>query len=180
MVQSSKERLGNDPANCLDRTRNRRVLAQRQMGASLIVISPVRFEQVAKMPLAKYDDMIQAIPPDRADQPFRISVLPWRSRRRRPVTNAHRLKAAGENVAVDGVAVTDEVSWCCGPTVGLGELACDPLSRWLRGDPQQSDLAATVLQYQQSIEQSEGDGRNHEQVHPRACLLFSSAMPAAL
>jgi hypothetical protein len=34
--------------------------------------------------------------------------LPWRSRRSRPVTNAHRLKAADENVAVDGVAVTDD------------------------------------------------------------------------
>ncbi len=39
--------------------------------------------------------------------------------------------------------------------------------RWVRGDSQPSDLAATVLQYQQSIEQSEGDGRNHEQVHRR-------------
>jgi hypothetical protein len=46
-----------------------------------------------------------------------MSVLPWRSRRSRPVTNAHRLKAADENVAVDGVAVTDEVSWCCCPTI---------------------------------------------------------------
>ena len=60
------------------------------------------------MPLAKYNNMIQAIPPDRADQAFRISVLPWRSRRSRPITNAHRLKAADENVAVDGVAVTDD------------------------------------------------------------------------
>ena len=78
------------------------------MGASLVVISLIRFEQVTKMRLAKYNNMIQAIPPDRADQPFRISVLPWRSHRSRPITNAHRLKAADENVAVDGVAVTDD------------------------------------------------------------------------
>jgi hypothetical protein len=56
------------------------------------------------MPFAKYNNMIQAIPPDRADQAFRISVLPWRSRRSRPVMNAHRPKAADENVAVYGVA----------------------------------------------------------------------------
>src|ERR1700733_3259828 len=116
--------------------RNRCILAQRQVGASLVVIFPIRFEQVAKMPLAKYNNMIQAVPPDRADQPFRISVLPWRSRCSRPVTNAHRLKAADENVTVDGVAVTDEVSWCCCPTIGLRELTCDPLSRWVGGDTQ--------------------------------------------
>ena len=114
------------------------------------------------MPFAKYNNMIQAIPPDRADQTFRISVLPWRSGRSRPITDAHRLKAADENVAVNGIAITDDVSWCCCPTICLGELTCDPLGRWVRGDSQLKDLATTVLQYHQSIEQSEGDGRNHE------------------
>ena len=133
------------------------------------------------MPLAKHNDMVQAIPPDRADQPFRISVLPWRSRRSRPVTNAHRSKAADENVAVDGVAVTNDVSRCCCPTIGLRELACDPFSRRVRGDTQPQDLAATVLQYQQSIEQSEGDGRNHEQVHRRdAVSMIMQERPPAL
>ena len=94
MVQSSQERLGDDAANCLNRPRNRCILAQRQVGGSLVVISPIQFEQVAKMPLAKYNDMIQAIPPDRTDQPFRISVLPWRSCRSRPITNAHGAQSA--------------------------------------------------------------------------------------
>jgi hypothetical protein len=44
------------------------------VGASLVVILLIRFEQVTKMPLAKYNNMIQAIPPDRADQAFCISV----------------------------------------------------------------------------------------------------------
>ena len=77
MVQSSEERPGNDAANRLDCSRNRCILAQGQVRASLIVISLIRFEQVAKMPLAKYNYIVQAIPPDRADQPFRIAVLPW-------------------------------------------------------------------------------------------------------
>jgi hypothetical protein len=136
MVQSSEEWLGNNAANCLDRPRNRRILAQRQVRASLAVISLIRFEQVAQMPLAKHNDIVQAITPDRADQPFRISVLQWRPRRCRLITNAHRLKTADENVTVDGVAVTDDVSgWCC-PTVGLGELACDPFTRRARGNCQ--------------------------------------------
>ena len=63
------------------------------------------------MPLAKYNNMIQAIP---LIEPIRRSAYPFcngGSRRSRPVTNAHRLKAAheaDENVAVDGVAVTDD------------------------------------------------------------------------
>jgi predicted lipoprotein len=113
MVQSSEVRLGNDAANGLNSPQNWCILVQRQVRTNLVVISSVRLEQVAKVRLTKHNDIVQAIPPDRADQPFRTSVLPWRSRRSWPVTNSHRLKAAHENAAVDGVAVTDDVSWCC-------------------------------------------------------------------
>jgi len=106
------------------------------------------------VPLAKHKDIIQAFPPDRADQPFSIAILPWRTYRRRPVTNAHRLKAADEHITVDGIAVADQVLRCCLPTTGLGELARDPFSRWVRGYAQPQDLARTVVQYQQPIEQS--------------------------
>src|SRR5271155_2389056 len=107
------------------------------------------------MQLAKHDDMVQAVPPNRADQPFRISVLPWRLRRRRPVANAHRSNAPFEDLAINSIPITDDVSRSCGSAIGLRELAGDPFSGWMRGDAQPQDLAATVLQYQQSIEQSE-------------------------
>jgi hypothetical protein len=28
------------------------------------------------MPLTKYDNMVKAFPPDRADQPFTVAILP--------------------------------------------------------------------------------------------------------
>ena len=44
------------------------------------------------MPLAEDDDMVKTFPSDRANQSFRMSILPWRSRRGRPITNAHGAK----------------------------------------------------------------------------------------
>ena len=41
------------------------------------------------------------------------------------------MKAAGKNVAVDGVSVTDDVTRCCFPPKGLRELTSDPFSRWV-------------------------------------------------
>src|SRR5258705_8698729 len=110
---------------------------------------------MAKMPLADHDNMVQAIASDLADRPFTIPVLPRRSRRGRPIPNAHRPKAADEDVTVDGVAVTDDVSRRHVPAIGLGELARNPFSRWVRGHSQPQDLAAIVMQYQQPVEQSE-------------------------
>ena len=78
-----------------------------------------------------------------------------RSRRGWPISNAHRPKAADEDVAVDGVAVTDDVSRRYFPTIGLGELVRNPFSRWVRSRSQPQDLAAIVLQNQQPLEQSE-------------------------
>ena|ERR1700731_3616164 len=46
------------------------------------------------MPLAEDDDMVKAFPPDRANQPFRMPILPWRAGRGWPVTNAHGIEFA--------------------------------------------------------------------------------------
>jgi hypothetical protein len=54
------------------------------------------------MLLAKYDDMVKAVPSDRADQPFTISVLPWRSRRGWTIPNAHRPKSPDDDIAIRG------------------------------------------------------------------------------
>src|ERR1700688_1570343 len=77
---------------------------------------------MTKMPLAEHDNVVKTFPPDRTDRPFTISVLPRRSRRGWPIPNAHRPKAADEDVSVDGVPVTNDVSRRYFPTIGLGEL----------------------------------------------------------
>src|SRR3984893_379815 len=117
---------------------------------------------MAKMPLAEHNNGAKTFPPDRTDRPFTIPVLPRRSRRGRPIPNAHRPKAADEDVTVDGVAVRNDVSRGYFPTIDLGALARNPFRRWVRSHSQPQDLAAIVLQYQQPIEQSERDCRNHE------------------
>src|SRR5258706_13948913 len=77
---------------------------------------------MAKMPLAEHDNVVKTFPPDRTDRPFTMSVLPRRSRRGWPIPNAHRPKATDEDVTVDRVAVTNDVSRRYFPTIGLGEL----------------------------------------------------------
>src|ERR1700751_6307658 len=110
---------------------------------------------MAKVPLAEHDNVVKTFPADRTDQPFGISVLPRRSRRGWPIPDAHRPKAADEDVAVDSIAVTDDVSRRYFPTTGLGELARNPFSRWVGSHSQPQYLAGIVMEYQQPVEQSE-------------------------
>src|SRR3954453_16434816 len=79
------------------------------MRSGAVVILSIGAKHMSQMPLTKYDYMIKALASDRADQSFRIAVLPRRSRRCRSVANAHCANAPNECLAVDAVAITDEV-----------------------------------------------------------------------
>src|ERR1700722_1171660 len=125
------------------------------MRASRVIVGRIRSQQMAKMPFAEHNNEDKTFPPEQTDRPFTISVLPRRSRRGWPIPNAHRPKAADEDVSVDSVAVTNDVLRRYFPTIGLGELVRNPFSRWVRSHSQPQDLAAIVLQNQHPVEQSE-------------------------
>jgi hypothetical protein len=57
---------------------------------------------MTKMLLAEHDNVVKTFPPDRTDRPFTLSFCHGDSRRGWPIPNAHRPKAADEDVTVDG------------------------------------------------------------------------------
>jgi hypothetical protein len=126
MMQASEKRLGDDTANGW---------TQRETGTSFLTDRLVRAS-------SKHLRLIE--PTGRSAHPFCQGQTP----RGRPVTNAHRPKATDERITVDGIAVTDQVSRCCFPTIGFGELARDPF-RHCVARLRPATRSATVVQYQQ-------------------------------
>src|SRR5262249_43421159 len=104
------------------------------MRAGLVVVSLIRREQMTKVPLAKHNDMVKAIPPDRSDQPLRTSVLPWRPHCNRPITDTHRSQPAENGLAIDAIAVANDVARRPLPPVRLGQLAGNPFRCRVRRD----------------------------------------------
>src|ERR1700724_2417130 len=76
---------------------------QREVRPELVVIRDVGCDDAAEMSLAEHDEMVETLPSDRADQPFDVSVLPRRSRCRRPITDTHALEASGDGLTIDRV-----------------------------------------------------------------------------
>jgi hypothetical protein len=101
---------------------------------------------MAKVPVAEHNNMVKAIPPDRADKSLRISVLPWRVWCNRPIPYAHRSKAADEGIAIDAIPIANDILRRRLPAVCLGELARNPLGARMRGHIQPQDLTAAMLQ----------------------------------
>ena len=106
----------------------------------MIVVGRIRSKNFAKMPLAKYNNVVKAVPSDRADEPLTIAILPWRPRRDWPIPNAHCPKASDEDVAVNTVPIASEVPW-----------PLPPFGSWARGYPKPEDFAATMLKNEQPV-----------------------------
>ena len=81
---------------------------------------------MAQVSLAKDDDMVKTFPPDRANQPFRMTILPWRLGCCWPLAKAHRTEPPGENFAIDRIAIADNVLRRPFSAAGLGELPGHP------------------------------------------------------
>src|SRR3982074_1288141 len=65
---------------------------------------------MAKLLLAKHNDMVKAIPPDRSDEPLRTSVLPWRSWCYRPISDTHGSKSAENGMAIGAIPIANDIS----------------------------------------------------------------------
>jgi hypothetical protein len=68
-MQSAKDRSAEYEANRLDGARNRGILVQGQVRALLIVVIQIRPQQMTEMTLAKDNHVVNALSPDRPDQP---------------------------------------------------------------------------------------------------------------
>ena len=82
------------------------------MNSAYIIVRGELDEDPTQVGLPEHDQMVDALPPDRADPSFRKTVLPRRAGRDGLVANAHGAQAAGDNRTVNGVTVADQVAWC--------------------------------------------------------------------
>jgi len=77
-------------------------------------------QNAAQMHLTQHNEMVQALTPDRSDQPFGKAILPRRGRRIRHISDAHGANSSRDDAAIDLVAISDEAARRLIPRKGLG------------------------------------------------------------
>jgi len=117
------------------------------------------------MCLAQDNDVVQALAPDRSDQPFGNAILPGRGWCNWLIADAHGAKSARDNGAVDPIAVPDHITRSPVPRKCLGELACNPLGCRAPCDVDPDESSAVQPDDDEGIEQVESDRWSNEQVH---------------
>src|ERR1700676_2223072 len=117
------------------------------------------------MCLAEDNDVVQALAPDRSDQPFGKAVLPGRGWRGRLVPDVHGAQSACDDAAIDPIPIADEVTRSLIPRKCLRYLTCNPFGRRICCDVDPDQVSAVEPDDDEGIEQVETDSWNNEQVH---------------
>ena len=89
------------------------------MRSYIIAISSIGLQDAAQMCLAKNNEMVRALAPDRSDQSFGKAVLPRRSRYGRLVPDTYGSQSASDDCAVNPMNA-DDVARRPIPKEGLG------------------------------------------------------------
>jgi len=124
VVRTTDLRDGDDSADPrrLDGARVRTILVERKMRPGAVVIIHVGREDAAQMALVEDDDMVQAFPPDRTDDPLDVGVLPRRAWRRDDLGDPQRLNLVANLEAIRGIAVAQQVARRTVPRERFGHL----------------------------------------------------------
>src|ERR1700730_6636184 len=109
--------------------------------------------------------MIQALSPDRADEPFDVPILPGRPRCGWSIPNSHGSEASRYGMAIRGISVPNEILGCLIPGEGFGDLSGDPFGGRIGGDVDPHQVASLKLDDHQGIEQLEANGRHDKHIN---------------
>ena len=110
------------------------------------------------------DKVVEALAPERPDDPLDHGIGARGSDRREQRLGAKRLSPRHELRAIGTVSVPDQILRCCSPRSSLDELLPDPHGGRVRGDIDMDKLALIVGDEPQHEEGLEGQSRDSEQV----------------
>jgi hypothetical protein len=123
-----------------------RIIVQREVGTSPVIVGQVLLKVAAPRALVPHDDVVKALAPQGADHAFHERILPRRTGRRRHVFDAHRQRSVSKVQSVERVAIPYDESRRGVPRPRLAELLRGPRRRRVRRDVHVDDAPSVVRQ----------------------------------
>ena len=96
--------------------------------------------------------MIQTLSSDRTDEPLREGILPWAVRGREDFLDPRALHTAPKLLAVDLVAIVEEIVWSGVVREGVHDLLGGPVGGGMLGDVEVQDATALVGKHDEDEE----------------------------
>jgi hypothetical protein len=152
------------PVNWIGRVSGASLSNDRCVRPDLVVVTGVRLERTTQGCLTHDHNVVEALAPDRSDEPFNMAILPRRAWRGRMVPNPHGLQSATDDCPVRPVAIPKQMARCLIPGECLGDLVRDPFGSRVRGDVGPHRASPVQPHDHDAIEKLKAYGRHDEQV----------------
>jgi len=156
-----------------------RVHIERKVCAPAVIIIEIACECSLQVPFIQYDDVVQTLPSNRADDPFRVRVLPGTPGGNQHLFYAHVLHPLLEVGAIHLVSIAKEILGCRIAWKCLHDLLGGPLSRWVLGHIKMDEAAAMMGEHDQDEEYLEPDRGYDKEVdgHQVPHMVFQKRSP---
>ena len=166
MVEATDFAKRHDPAGLrpFDGPPVGRVLVEREMRACAVIVREIRGQAATQVRLAEHDDMVEALSPHRANEPFRKRILPGTVGRREDFLDAHAACSVPEGLAVDGVAIAEEIGRRGLVRKRLHDLLGGPDRGGMLGDVEAEDPSPMVGKHDQDEEHPQARGGDREEI----------------
>jgi hypothetical protein len=127
-----------------------RILVEREMRPSLVIVGEVADEDAAEVPFAQDQDVIQALTSEGADKSLCKGILPGALRSRQQFSDSHALHALLKHVPVDAVAIAEEVERCTVIRESVHDLLGGPVGSWVLGHVEVDDAPTMVSKHDEN------------------------------
>ena len=142
-----------------------RSLSYRPMRAPVVEIADILGQDLLQMALVEYQNVVQALGPDRSHPALGDRVGSRRSEWRANLGNTNITHATIESGAITAVAVmNEETSRYSVPSAAFDNLLRRPRSGRMRRHANVDDLSAGMIDHEQHVQHSERDRSDTEEV----------------
>ena len=134
------------------------------MSSRTVIVRKVTGQDSAQVPFAQDEDMLEALAPDRADEPLRERVLPGARGRRQDFADPHAPDSLPEHVTVDAVAIAEQIGWRGLVREGVDDPLGGPGRGGLLGDGEVEDPPAMVGEHHKDEEHPQARRGHREEI----------------
>src|SRR5215510_791998 len=169
-MEASEYRYRGDPSSFSTsmrpcRGRAGRALSDGTMRAPVVEIADILRQDLLKMALIEYEQMVEALASDRSHPALGDGVRPRRSERCANLGYTNIAYPTIERGAITAVAVmNEETSRYSVPSAAFDNLLRRPRSGRMRRHPNVDDLSAGMFDHEQHVKHSERDRSDTEEV----------------
>ena len=111
------------------------------------------------MAFAKDENMVESLPPDRANETLGEGILPRPLGRGQHFGDPHADHASPERLPVNAVAIAEDIAWAGLVREGVHDLLRGPLCSWVLGHVEVHDASAVMSEDDEHEEDAQARGR---------------------